>query len=416
MALTTQNGKRGETPAYIMGPRLVLLLSVLALMLIGFVMIYSASSVTAITEAESLDSANPMKEVLSQILYAVIGVALAMGIWKFLPYQGWRGIIIMGFWVVCIVLLLLTWVMGVTALGAQRWLSLGPVGIQPSEFAKICFVITAACIMTDVRDERITFQRGCLYGFVFVLAPLVFLYWTQSDLGTTAICFVGILSALWLGEVPLRYFLILIVAILAFGLIAIFGTGYRSDRMIYLNPWDDGQNGQGTGYQIIHSYYAFSEGGLFGVGLGNSHEKFSYLPEAETDFVFSIIGEELGLVGALIVVALFLALLWAGMQIARQAPDNFGTMLAGALTIMIVFQAFLNIGCVIGVLPTTGKPLPFISAGGSSLIATFMMVGIILSVSQATSAPSIYDKRRSDLRVVHTERGSSPAGRQRRAG
>lgn len=395
--------QRGATPAYIMIPRIALLLSVLALMLIGFVMIYSASSVTAITEASSLEEANPMKEVLGQLLYALIGITVAVALWKFVPYQRWRGFFLLVFWVVCLVLLVLTWIMGVTALGAQRWLSLGPVGIQPSEFAKICFVLTAAAIMMGIRDGSIPFKQGVLYAIITVVLPLMFLYQTQSDLGTTAICLVGILSSLWLGEVPHRYFIGLIVAVIVFGLIAVFFVGYRSSRLVYMNPWDDGEGGQGTGYQIIHSYYAFSEGGLFGVGLGNSHEKFSYLPEAETDFVFSIIGEELGMVGALAVIALFLLFLWAGLQIARQAPDNFGTMVAGSLTIMIVFQAFLNIGCVIGVLPTTGKPLPFISAGGSSLVGTLMMVGIILSVSEACGAPSVYDRRRADLRVIHAE-------------
>lgn len=413
MAPRTQTQNKAAVPAYIMGPRIVLLLSVLALMLIGFVMIYSASSVTAITEAETLSEANPIKEALSQILFALIGCALALGTWKVASYRRWRGIFIVVYWVAILVLLALTWIIGTTALGAQRWLSLGSFGIQPSEFAKMCFAITAACIMADMREEKISRSRAVVYGLVFVVLPLLFLYWSQSDLGTTIICFVGILSALWLGEFPIMPFIVMIVAIIVFGLIAIFGVGYRSDRMIFLNPWDDGQNGQGTGYQIIHSYYAFSEGGLFGVGLGNSHEKFSYLPEAETDFVFSIIGEELGLVGALVVIALFLAILWSGMQIARTAPDNFGTMIAGSLTIMIVFQAFLNIGCVIGVLPTTGKPLPFISAGGSSLVATLWMVGVILSVSQATSEPSIYDRRRADLRVVHAEQQTN-ASRGRR--
>lgn len=404
-----QRGQQAATPAYIMGPRILLLLSVLALTLIGIVMIYSASSVTAITEAETLEEAAPMKQVLSQLAFALAGVVFAAGIWKFLPYRAFRGPLLIIVWVVCMVLLVLTWIMGVTALGAQRWLSLGPIGIQPSEFAKVCFIITAACIMADVRDDKISLLRGAAYGAVFVVAPLIFLYYSQSDLGTTVICFIGIMSALWLGEVPLVPFLGFMVLLIIFVLAGTFLVGYRSDRLIYLNPWDDGQNGQGTGYQIIHSYYAFSEGGLFGVGLGNSHEKFSYLPEAETDFVFSIIGEELGMVGALVVIALFLLFMYAGLHIAQAAPDNFGTMLAGSLTIMIVFQAFLNIGCVMGVLPTTGKPLPFISAGGSSLIATFIMVGIILSVSKAAEAPSIYDKRRADLRVVHAERGSSSA-------
>ena len=185
-----------------------------------------------------------------------------------------------------------------------------------------------------------------------------------------------------------------------FALVAIVFTGYRSDRMLFLDPWDDGEGGYGNGWQLIHSFYAFADGGLFGVGIGNSREKYLWLPEAETDFIFAIIGEELGLVGALAVVALFMLLLWAGMRIARSAPDNFGAMVAGSCTIMIVFQAFLNIGCVIGLLPTTGKPLPFISSGGSSLIATLIMVGLVLSVSQAAGAPSVYDRRRDDLRVV----------------
>ena len=198
--------------------------------------------------------------------------------------------------------------------------------------------------------------------------------------------------------------LIVIAGLILFGIAATVISSYRGDRFLYLNPWNDGQNGQGRGYQIIHSYYAFSEGGIFGAGLGNSHEKYLYLPESETDFIFAIIGEELGLVGASFVIIVFLALLWAGMRIARAAADDYGAMIAGALTIMLVFQAFLNIGCTIGVFPTTGKPLPFISSGGSSLIASFMMVGIIMSVSEDVAGKSIYDRRRDNLRVVHAKR------------
>ncbi|MEG0505304.1 MAG: FtsW/RodA/SpoVE family cell cycle protein, partial [Raoultibacter sp.] len=157
-------------------------------------------------------------------------------------------------------------------------------------------------------------------------------------------------------------------------------------------------------------FYAFAEGGIFGGGLGNSCEKFLYLPEAETDFIFAIIGEELGLIGALVVIMLFLVFLYAGVRIARTAPDNLGAMIAGSFTIMVVFQAFLNIGCVLGLLPTTGKPLPFISSGGSSLIACLFMVGFILSVSQHSAEPSVYEQRRQDLRVV---RAQPPGGSSR---
>ena len=162
----------------------------------------------------------------------------------------------------------------------------------------------------------------------------------------------------------------------------------------------DGDGGRGNGYQTIHSFYAFAEGGLFGVGLGNSSEKYDYLPEAETDFVFSIIGEEFGMLGALIVIALFCCILFSGMRIAAAAKTPVERIVAGSVTIMLVFQAFLNMGCVIGLVPTTGKPLPFVSAGGSSLIASIMMVAIILSVANNADAATVYDRRRANLRVV----------------
>ena len=173
---------------------------------------------------------------------------------------------------------------------------------------------------------------------------------------------------------------------------------------MFLDPWNDGEGGYGTGYNIIRSYYALSEGGLFGVGLGNSHEKFQYLFASESDFIFAVIGEELGLVGAMAVVLLFFGVLFAGLSIAERSDDEIGTMVAGGCTVMLVFQAFLNIACVIGVFPTTGKPLPFISAGGSSMLASFILLGLILSVSRPERGPSVYEQRRADLRLVRQER------------
>jgi cell division protein FtsW len=207
---------------------------------------------------------------------------------------------------------------------------------------------------------------------------------------------------MWFGEVPLRTLLIVVGGLFLFAILAVLLSGYRGDRFLFLNPWNDGENGYGKGYQLVHSYYAISEGGLFGVGLGNSREKYLYLPESETDFIFAIICEELGFVGAFIVIVAFLALLWAGMRIARGANDDFGAMIAGSITVMLVFQAFLNIGCAIGVFPTTGKPLPFISSGGSSLIASFMMAGIILSVSENRLVREEPNRRRDELRVVRS--------------
>lgn len=381
-----------------MGPRLILLLTVLALLLIGFVMIYSASSVSAIVDQES-----PISYLLDQVKFAAIGIVCAVVLWKFIPYTLWTGPFLWVIWGVAIVLLVLTSAIGSEGLGAQRWLVLGPVSLQPSEFAKIAFILMAARILYDFRAGSLSVRALFVQVGLLLLVPVLFLYETQSDLGTMIIIVVGIVAVMWIGEVPLRVILIVLAAGVVFAVLSTVLTGYRSDRLLFLNPWNDGAGGYDKGYQLIHSFYAFSEGGIFGVGLGNSREKFLYLPEAETDFIFAIIGEELGLVGACVIIALFILLLYAGMRIARSATDDFGAMVAGSCTVMIVFQAFLNIGCVIGVLPTTGKPLPFISSGGSSLIATFIMVGLILSVSQGAAAPSVYERRRADLRVVRAE-------------
>ena len=384
----------------VIGPRLIMLLCVLGLTLLGFVMIYSASSISAMSEDISTAS-----YLIDQLGFAVVGVIAMFVLWKIVPYRFWEGPAIWVIWGIAVALLLLTAVMGLSALGAQRWLRLGPISLQPSEFVKIAIVLMAAKLFAEFRMGLADPRTFIVQLIIFIIAPTGFLFATQSDLGTTAIIALGVLGVMWLGEVPLRTILIVIGCLVVFALGATVFSSYRGDRFLYLNPWNDGENGYGRGYQIIHSYYAFAQGGVFGVGLGNSREKFLYLPESETDFIYAIIGEELGLIGAVAVIIVWLVLLWAGMRIARAATDDFGAMISGALTIMLVFQAFLNIGCVIGVFPTTGKPLPFISSGGSSLIASFMMIGLILSVSEDTGGRSVYEGRRDDLRVVRGGRG-----------
>lgn len=397
-------------------PRILLLFSVLALTVIGCVMIYSASIAEAVEAASLAEADSPvnvdasaLSYLTDQLVFVVLGVIAAALLWKVIPLRVWQGPFLWVIWGLAVVLLVLTAAIGTEDLGAQRWVNLGPVSLQPSEFAKIAFALMAARIFHDYREGSLSALAMVAQAFVLIGIPVLFLFVSQSDLGTTVIIAVGILAVMWMGEAPLK----LIGGICVLGLIFVIAatafTGYRSDRMLFLNPWNDGEEGLGKGFQLIHSYYAFSQGGLFGVGLGNSSEKY-YLPEAETDFIFAIIGEELGMVGALVVVALFVLLLYAGMRVADSASDGFGGMVAGSCTLMLVFQAFLNIGCVVGLLPTTGKPLPFVSSGGSSLIATFIMVGLILAVSQDAGRPSIYERRRADLRVVRAA-DSAQSGR-----
>lgn len=405
--------QRGALSADIAGPRLVLGLSVFALVLIGLVMVYSTSSVNAIDEGLS-----STYYIVRQLIYTLIGAGLAFVFWKLLPHRIWAGRAVWFIWGGAILLLAATAVAGTENYGATRWLKLGPFSLQPSEFAKIAFILVASRILADYLDGLMEFRAAAVEGILFVLIPVVFLVLGfQSDLGTTAIILVGVYGLLWVGGVSWKALIGLAVAGVVFILFFIFGTDYRSDRLVYLNPWNDGENGYGTGYNIIRSYYAIAEGGLFGVGLGGSHEKYQYLFASESDFIFAILSEELGMAGALFVIGLFVAVLVAGLRVSATSGDTLGKLIAAGCTIMLVFQAFLNIGCVIGVLPTTGKPLPFISSGGSSMMSSMILVGLILSVSKAAEEPSVYERRRADLRLVRSvdERDRMRADRPRSA-
>lgn len=397
------------TGPFLQGPRVLLLLCVLALVLIGLVMVYSASMVKA------LENGAPAETFFrGQVIYAALGIVVALVLWKVVPYHVWIGPFVWIVWAVAVVLIFAVWLVGVNHYGAQRWLAVGGSEMQPSEFCKIAFLLVAVRLLVDYQSGAVDFRASMTRALLFIVLPVGLMYRTQSDLGTTAICFVGILAVLWMGGVSRRAIAALLGVAFVGGLIAVFGTGYRADRMVFLDPWNDGEGGYGTGYNIIRSFYALSEGGLFGVGLGNSHEKFQYLFASESDFIFAVIGEELGLVGAMAVIMLFFGVLFAGLSIAEGAPDEVGSMIAGGCTVMLVFQAFLNIACVIGVFPTTGKPLPFISSGGTSMLASFILVGLVLSVSKADAAPSVYEQRRADLRLVKQERPGDGAGRANR--
>lgn len=386
-----------RTSKEIMVPRLMVILSALALLVIGLVMVFSASSVTAFVE-----QGDAYGETIKQVLFAVIGIAVCIGVIALTKIFGFEfmssKIIVYGFWGICVVGILATGALGTTSLGAKRWLYIGGISIQVAEFMKIALTLIAAQIMIDY-NEGMDALQVLVRCTIFVIAPLALLFVLQSDLGTTVICLVAIFAILILGGVPARWIFLLAFLIIALGAAAIFSAPYRTARLLtFLDPWS---SSDADGYQIVHSMQALASGGLFGVGLGNSYQKLQYLPEAETDFIFAIIGEELGLIGAMAVVILFMVFLYGGYCIAKDSSTTYGMLIAGALTTMVVAQAFINILCVIGLFPITGKPLPFISSGGSSLISSLLIVGIILSVS-FSSAPKEdhYRARREKLHVV----------------
>lgn len=384
-----------SAPAHIMAPRLMVGLSTLALVILGLVMVYSSSSITAFVE-----QGDSTGEAIKQVAFVVIGLVFAVGAVLFAKHDVLRGFGGTIFWGICVVLLAITALMGTVGLGAKRWLIIGPISIQISEFAKIAFVLMAARIAEDYRNAEIDMVEAFKQAAIYIIVPLGFLFVTQSDLGTTLICCVGLFIVLVLSGLSGRAIagVFIVGAILV--LIAILISSYRSDRLFnFLDPWADEQ---GTGYQLIHSYKALAAGGIFGVGIGNSYEKLQYLPEAETDFIFAIIGEEMGLIGAIIVIVAFLVFLRGGFLIASQSKSMFSGFVAAGLTTMVVFQAFLNIACVIGLFPTTGKPLPFISSGGSSMISSLLLVGIILAISFDSHNEDEYRQRRENLHVVST--------------
>ena len=395
----------------VMVPRLMVILSTAALVVLGLVMVFSAASVTAFVE-----QGDAYGETIKQIIFALIGVAICVGMIVASKAFGFEFMtskfVVYAFWGLCVLGILATAALGKEALGAKRWLYIGPVSIQVAEFMKIALVLMSARIMIEF-NEGMDALKVFVRCAIFIVAPLALLFVLQSDLGTTVICLVAIFAILILGGVPARWIVLLLVLIAALVVAAIAAAPYRMTRFLtFLDPWG---NAEGDGYQIVHSLQALASGGLFGVGLGNSYEKLQYLPEAETDFIFAIIGEELGLIGAMVVVALFVVFLYGGYCIAKDASTNYGMLIAGALTTMLVAQAFINILCVIGFFPITGKPLPFISSGGSSLISSLLIVGIILSVSFTSEpAETPYQERREKLHVVSSVDGGGYQRSKRR--
>lgn len=275
-------------------------------------------------------------------------------------------------------------------IGAKRWINIAGINFQPSEFAKIGFILFFASLLSDVKEHgKIkNYKYGFLYPMIFIVPIVGSILILQNHFSATFIIVVVTIVQMFVAGTKISHFLItgLIGGMCGAGALMVknggstLGTDFRSTRIeTWLDPFTDPT---GDGWQIIQSWYAIASGGLFGVGLGNSKQKYLYLPEPHNDFIFSVLAEELGFVGCVIVILLFTVFVWRGVVIAMKAQDNFGCIIAIGIVTMLGLQAMINIAVVTGTIPVTGMPLPFFSYGGTSLIANLMAVGILLNISR----------------------------------
>jgi cell division protein FtsW len=355
--------------------RLLLLASTAALVSLGLVMVLSASSVQAYENYGS-----SFLFFVRQAAYAVVGAG-ALWVASRMRYQAWKHLCLPLLAVTAgLLVLVLIPGLGKVAGGSARWIELGPVTVQPSEPAKLAVIAFAAALLAS-RWRRLADPRQLALPLVPVVGFVSVLILMQPDMGTTIIVVSTVGLLLFAAGARIKHLLVGAAGLATLGLGLIFVEGYRWARLLsFLHPFQDPQ---GTGYQNIQSVIGFGSGGLFGVGLGASRQKFGYLPNAHTDFIYSIIGEELGLFGALLVLVLFGLLVYAGVRIALHATDAFGRLLAAGITGWFAVQALTNLGAVTGLLPITGVPLPFVSFGGSALVVSLLAVGILLSISRS---------------------------------
>jgi cell division protein FtsW len=263
--------------------------------------------------------------------------------------------------------------------GTRRWIRLGPVSFQPVELAKLALVVYLAAFLAKKRGELNDFRTGALPPLLVggFMAGLVLL---QPDLGNCMTLIVLTFGLLYLAGSPIKHLALVAAPALPLIVLAIWMAPYRMRRITaFVDPWADPR---GSGFQIIQSWLALGNGGVLGQGIGASRQKLFYLPEAHTDFIFAVLGEELGFVGAVAIVAVFAVLVWRGLRVGLRAPDAFGAHLALGVTLLLATQTLVNLGVVTGLLPTKGLPLPFISFGGSALLMTMLATGILLNISQ----------------------------------
>lgn len=355
-------------------PDMILIIVTLMLLAVGLTMVYSASAIWADYKFD--DSFFFAKR---QLLFAIVGL-VAMFFLMNVDYWTWRTwakVII----IVCFVLLLLVLIPGIGNVrnGSRSWIGVGAFSIQPSEFMKLAMIAFLAKFLSEKQKLITSFKKGLVpsLGLVFLAFGLIML---QPDLGTGTVMVGTCIVMIFVSGARIKHFALLALIGIGGFVALVLSAPYRIKRITsFLDPWEDPL---GSGFQIIQSLYAIGPGGLFGLGLGESRQKFFYLPEPQTDFIFAILSEELGFIGGTFVILLFALLLWRGIRVALGAPDLYGSFLAVGIIAMVAIQVMINIGVVTGLMPVTGITLPFLSYGGSSLTLMLMAIGVLLNISR----------------------------------
>ena len=352
----------------------------LVLVCASLVMVYSASAMIAMERFHT-----STYFLFKQATFALVGLVLMAVLMK-IDYRRYRQPAVIWTALAIAGLALVGVLAGPRINGARRWFGVAGIGVQPSEFAKIAVIFFVAAIL-ERRMDRIDELRYSMFPIAITLGVFVGLIMMQPDLGTALCIIVSVGTMIFAAGISYRYILGLLLVSLPAASVVLMSAGYRRRRMmVFLNPWQDPL---GFGFQVIQSLIAVGTGGVLGRGLMAGVQKLFYLPYPETDFIYAVIGEELGLAGATVILACFCVIAWRGLRTAMRAPDRFGAFLALGLTTMISVQAFFNISVVLGLLPTKGIPLPFVSFGGSSLLVSMIGMGILLNVSQHASTTHV---------------------------
>lgn len=416
-ATATSHSDWGEkyiagVPARIMRPRLVFLSCLIAICMFGLLMIYSASSVESLQE-----NGSSWFFLYRQAIFMFIGFVLfAMIGSRLLPWPLFRSKLAWGVWFGVLVLLIAVLFLGQGAeeWGASRWIDLGFFNLQPAEVAKPVIIVLTAKIFADYFEDGTIDTRAFLIQMLIMLPIPLFLIFKEPDLGTTIIIALTVFAIAILCGLPWRVVAFVTIAAFVLGAAAIVTSPYRAKRFLaFLDPWSDPYD---TGYQATLAIMAFASGGLFGRGIGNSTMKYHYLPEAHNDYILAIIGEELGFVGTAIFVLVFVAMIIAAFYICREAPTLHAQLLASGCTIILAVQFLINVFGILGVMPMTGKPLPFVSYGGSSIIASLVLAALIFRVSVESNVETAADRRRSGMAVMGERSARASARRSASSG